>query len=1145
MMQDPFIDKQLADYRLTQKLGRGGFANVYLGQHVTNFTPVAIKIYNEKMDLGSEEMENFLKMVAFLQTLRHPNIVQVLGFGRQGDIPFLILQYAPNGSLQALKGQLLPPRQVATYVKQVASALQYLHGHKKTHCDIKPSNMLVGSKYEILLSDFDIVTNSRTSQVSALKDTVGTLAYMAPEHIQGLPQRASDQYSLALVAYEWLSGSLPFSGPPELLYQQKLQPLPALHLERNDGVRLSPQVARVLERALHKDPAARYPQIQDFAQDLENALLSTNGLPTAPTRWESGVAQQPLRPTRELSVDALLTRQDAPGFILSSPSYAGHANELTERETPHTPIPAMPANALHFEQPLLRQQALIVQQFQYVLDTYAYQIREEQQRLALLQKSAQDIYKQKRQEIEAIRVSTLQLADGVEQNIRQKGWETHPLMSTGKGLYRLLVTTNPARRIPQTTAQALDYKQAMNAYRKQLHQTCTNVGMVSSFFQRPNNLFWTALGIALLFALLISFKAGFIAALVWFCMLLLLFLGPILSFWYHSYILLQKMVKQVNERFTEQNTFLEKEYQVNEEQLRNVQQQRLLQLEQDVHVQLQAPMQELTTWQQNLSYIGLDWNDSTWQQWQAPQQVNAPVTRIGSLNFASKYIPRLPLLVPCPLGCTIIFKINDSAEAQKALYQTLQALVLRILATQPTEGVRFSILDDEHLGESVKPFLGYSSHIPNLFTICSTDAEIEEHLNGTKTRVARMLQGVEQPELAQVLITTNIDALKPDSLKTLQTIASYGQQYQVSNVFVVDTLRSTAQYDGPFQALTQNAYILTWNGRGFSWENPDFPQAQIQLDSLPLTERSAAETLFTTVMQQVVHTIQTSHALERSHQIVHSNGTPTLVPAISLGRSSIGREAALVTFKPQSASNLLVVGNKSDVARHMLTATMLLLAMRKSPQQVQFYVVNAMPDSGAVENDFNPFTLLQQQLTPYFRTGKTVREIVGLRTLQNDLPRLLQALRDTQDDREEGAAIDQEIYFFIHGLHLAEKVLLASASPQNATMLKARENLDYLLRKGASMHIHALAWCDSVNTLRRILGDEARTHFDYRVALRASKMDLLYLLERAETDIPNVQQASFFDRDEDAHELFSPFTVSKETLERITTDIQAKWSDQF
>ena len=129
------------------------------------------------------------------------------------------------------EGTHVPLASVLGYVNQLASALQYAHDCQLIHRDIKPENVLLDEHDELLLSDFGIAIIARSSRSQSLQEVVGTVTYMAPEQIQGRPRPASDQYALAALAYEWLSGAPPFEGESAIDIASKhlYAPLPPSH----------------------------------------------------------------------------------------------------------------------------------------------------------------------------------------------------------------------------------------------------------------------------------------------------------------------------------------------------------------------------------------------------------------------------------------------------------------------------------------------------------------------------------------------------------------------------------------------------------------------------------------------------------------------------------------------------------------------------------------------------------------------------------------------------------------------------------------------------------------------------------------------------------------------------------------------------
>ena len=263
------IGQQLGNYRLLRLLGRGGFAEVYLAEHVYLKRRVALKVLHTSLE--DEDVDQFLAEAQTLARLEHLNIVRVFDFAVEQGTAFLAMDYAPRGTLRKLhpRGSWLSLTTVVAYVKQVADALHYAHSHRVIHRDVKPENMLLGTEQQILLSDFGLSLLSPTSAQLSTQNNAGTIPYMAPEQIRGKPVFASDQYALGIVVYEWLCGVRPFDGPYWLVAsQQELIPPPPL---REKDPSLPEAVEAVVLKALAKEPEERYVSVQQFAQALEQA----------------------------------------------------------------------------------------------------------------------------------------------------------------------------------------------------------------------------------------------------------------------------------------------------------------------------------------------------------------------------------------------------------------------------------------------------------------------------------------------------------------------------------------------------------------------------------------------------------------------------------------------------------------------------------------------------------------------------------------------------------------------------------------------------------------------------------------------------------------------------------------------------------
>lgn len=291
------VGQQLGSYRLLRLIGRGSFAEVYLGEHLHLGTQAAIKVlYASLTDEGTEQLRSEARTMA---RLIHPHIVRVLDFQVEDGLPFLVMEYAPNGSLRLRHphGSIVQPDRVVSYVEQVAEALSYMHAQKLIHRDVKPENMLLGSHDEVLLTEFGVATisqSSRSQQTQELllpdapprfrpisqssrsrqtQEAVGSVIYMAPEQLRGKPRSASDQYALGVVAYEWLCGEPPFTGPVQLAAMQHLSAPPPLLRSKIPAI--SSAMEEVVLKALAKEPELRYPNVQAFAQALEEAYHAT------------------------------------------------------------------------------------------------------------------------------------------------------------------------------------------------------------------------------------------------------------------------------------------------------------------------------------------------------------------------------------------------------------------------------------------------------------------------------------------------------------------------------------------------------------------------------------------------------------------------------------------------------------------------------------------------------------------------------------------------------------------------------------------------------------------------------------------------------------------------------------------------------
>ena len=293
--------ERLGNYWITGFLGSGGFAGVYLGEHISLGRLAAIKVLNGQPT--RKKLERFWTEASITSHLPHRRIVQVFDYVEESTPPFLVMQYARYRSLEAYhRGERLPLDAIVSYVKQIAEALDYVHRRGIIHCDIKPSNILLDADDTVLVSDFGVaVSTGRYAPIPQIFG--GTATYMAPEQHRGRPLPASDQYSLGIMVYEWLSGRPPFcdSSSSEIAMRHAHYAPPPLW-------RTAPStphaVQRVVLQALEKDPDERFPSAGDFALALERAYQEeTDKLTTVPSLRYQPANRSPHAAVQRHSID--------------------------------------------------------------------------------------------------------------------------------------------------------------------------------------------------------------------------------------------------------------------------------------------------------------------------------------------------------------------------------------------------------------------------------------------------------------------------------------------------------------------------------------------------------------------------------------------------------------------------------------------------------------------------------------------------------------------------------------------------------------------------------------------------------------------------------------------------------------------------
>ncbi|HJT59926.1 MAG TPA: serine/threonine-protein kinase [Ktedonobacteraceae bacterium] len=302
-------------YRLLRLIGQGAMGRVYLGQDTRIDRQVAIKVISTEADpypdddVTKDAVRLFHREAQTIAKLNHPHILPLFDFDEassDGSTPtYMVMPFCPEGSFRDWLKQrgdrgLLPPRDIVQLVRQAADALQYAHDRGIIHRDVKPANFLIRTNRDnpncpdLLLADFGVakITAAATRSSQSVR---GTPVYMSPEQWSGAPVPATDQYALAIMAYELLTGRSPFQGNTNQMMYQHLMAPPPPPSALNPA--LPPTVDAVILRALAKDPAERYLTITEFVRALQQALFPDSA--TQQTLYSSPSVAPPSLPVSQ------------------------------------------------------------------------------------------------------------------------------------------------------------------------------------------------------------------------------------------------------------------------------------------------------------------------------------------------------------------------------------------------------------------------------------------------------------------------------------------------------------------------------------------------------------------------------------------------------------------------------------------------------------------------------------------------------------------------------------------------------------------------------------------------------------------------------------------------------------------------------
>ena len=302
----------LGSYRITAQLGRGGMASVYRALDPALDRHVALKVLPTEFLHDPALADRFRQEARVAAKLEHPHIVPIHAYGIEGGRPWMAMRLVTGGSLaERVRRSPLSPGETASILRDVAAALDYAHARGVVHRDVKPANVLLDEAGRAYLADFGIARMLEGSSVATATGLIqGTPSYMAPEQAMGAKvDRLADVYALGVVAFECLTGRVPYTGttPVAILMKHVQEPVP-----EPAEAEVAPALTAVLRRCLAKTPAERWPTAGAFSIALEAAAAGAT-----PAQGTASIGTLELPPTPASGTPSL--PPPAPGPAAPSP----------------------------------------------------------------------------------------------------------------------------------------------------------------------------------------------------------------------------------------------------------------------------------------------------------------------------------------------------------------------------------------------------------------------------------------------------------------------------------------------------------------------------------------------------------------------------------------------------------------------------------------------------------------------------------------------------------------------------------------------------------------------------------------------------------------------------------------------------------
>ncbi|MGI9557760.1 MAG: protein kinase domain-containing protein, partial [Solirubrobacterales bacterium] len=289
-------------YKILNRVGSGGMADVWLAEDLQLGRRVALKVLQPRFAQDEEFIERFRREASAAAGLQHPNVVGVFDRGEFDGTYYIAMEYVDGEPLQEVivRGVEIPWAIQVT--RQILAAAQFAHERGIVHRDIKPLNVLMDPDGRARVTDFDIA-RAGGSEITQTGSVMGTAQYISPEQAQGFEvTAATDVYSIGIVLYEMLTGRVPFDGDSAVsvaMRQVSEPPTPPSHLNPN----VSPALEAVVMTALAKEPYQRYATAQEFSAALDRAEADPYGAPLDTAAYAAAApAQQGRGPWRWIAL---------------------------------------------------------------------------------------------------------------------------------------------------------------------------------------------------------------------------------------------------------------------------------------------------------------------------------------------------------------------------------------------------------------------------------------------------------------------------------------------------------------------------------------------------------------------------------------------------------------------------------------------------------------------------------------------------------------------------------------------------------------------------------------------------------------------------------------------------------------------------